>query len=128
MPVYKYAANRVLTFCENLVCARSSRKYPHRPGGLQQELLEALPFARISDDFIFDNQIIVQAVVSGEYRRALLSDALRGRLVVNRLRLERPIRHRRAADPPRKYRLQLSGARNFSYLDFAPRALPTAVQ
>ena len=128
MPVYKYAANRVLTFCENLVLRQKLSEYHTGLRAYSRELLEALPFARNSDDFIFDNQIIVQAVVFGA-NIGELSCPTRYAADSSSIGFGSSVRYgigvlRTAA----QYRLQLSGARNFSYLDFAPRALPTAVQ
>ena len=47
MPVYKYAANRVLTFCENLVLRQKLSEYHTGLRAYSRELLEALPFAEI---------------------------------------------------------------------------------
>ncbi len=65
MPLYKYVANRFLTGCENLVlkqrlseCHTGFRAYSRR-------MLETIPFLLDSDDFVFDTQIIVQAVAFG---------------------------------------------------------------
>ncbi len=65
MPLYKFIANRCLTFAENVVlgqhlseCHTGFRAYSRR-------LLETLPFVLNSDDFVFDTQIIVQAVAFG---------------------------------------------------------------
>lgn len=65
MPLYKYVSNRFLTGCENLVlrqhlseCHTGFRAYSRR-------LLETIPFVLNSDDFVFDTQVIVQAVAFG---------------------------------------------------------------
>ena len=65
MPRHKYAANRVLTLVENLVLAQKLSEYHTGLRAYSRSLLAALPFERNSDDFIFDNQIIVQATAAG---------------------------------------------------------------
>lgn len=65
MPVWKYIANRFLTIVENLVlgqrlseCHTGFRAYSRR-------LLETIPFLLNSDDFVFDTEMIAQAVAFG---------------------------------------------------------------
>jgi glycosyltransferase involved in cell wall biosynthesis len=65
MPLYKYISNRFLTISENLVlrqhlseCHTGFRAYSRR-------LLETIPFVLDSNDFVFDSQVIVQAVAFG---------------------------------------------------------------
>jgi glycosyltransferase involved in cell wall biosynthesis len=65
MPVYKYVANRFLTFTENALLGQKLSEYHTGLRAFSAELLASLPFDRNSDDFVFDNQMIAQAVVSG---------------------------------------------------------------
>jgi glycosyltransferase involved in cell wall biosynthesis len=65
MPRHKFAANRVLTLVENIVLAQKLSEYHTGLRAFSRTLLAALPFERNSDDFIFDNQIIVQAIAAG---------------------------------------------------------------
>jgi len=65
MPFWKYLANRVLTTAENAVygkkltdCHSGFRAYSRR-------LLTTVPFLLNSDDFVFDSQMIAQAVYLG---------------------------------------------------------------
>ncbi len=65
MPLYKFISNRFLTITENVVlqqhlseCHTGFRAYSRR-------LLETIPFLLNSDDFVFDTQVIVQAVAFG---------------------------------------------------------------
>lgn len=60
MPVWKYAANRVLTFLENLLTGAKLSEYHSGYRAFSRELLEKIPYARNSNDFVFDNQMIVQ--------------------------------------------------------------------
>jgi glycosyltransferase involved in cell wall biosynthesis len=65
MPRYKYVANRVLTLIENVVIGGKLSEYHTGLRAFSKELLEALPLDQNSDDFIFDNQVIVQALAAG---------------------------------------------------------------
>ena len=65
MPLYKYIANRALTFAENLAMGCKLSEYHSGYRGWTREVLERLPLLSCSDDFIFDNQMIAQAVYQG---------------------------------------------------------------
>jgi glycosyltransferase involved in cell wall biosynthesis len=65
MPRYKYVANRFLTLVENIVLAQKLSEYHTGLRAFSSSLLAGLPFERNSDDFIFDNQIIAQAISAG---------------------------------------------------------------
>lgn len=62
MPVYKYIANRFLTFFENLILGVKLSEYHTGFRAFTREVLETLPLEENSDDFVFDNEMIVQAV------------------------------------------------------------------
>lgn len=61
MPVYKYISNRVLTFVENLLISQKLSEYHSGFRAFSRKVLETLPLLENSDDFVFDNQILVQA-------------------------------------------------------------------
>ena len=63
MPRYKYVANRFLTFFQNLFLGVKLSEYHTGFRAFSRELLEALPLLENSDDFVFDNQMIAQAVM-----------------------------------------------------------------
>jgi glycosyltransferase involved in cell wall biosynthesis len=65
MPVYKYISNRVLTFLENVLIQHKFSEYHTGYRAWSRALLERLPLLSCSDDFVFDNQMIVQAVYFG---------------------------------------------------------------
>jgi len=65
MPRYKYAANRFLTLAENIMLRQKLSEYHTGLRAFSSTLLAGLPFERNSDDFIFDNQIIAQAIAAG---------------------------------------------------------------
>lgn len=62
MPVYKYISNRVLTLIENLLLWYKLSEYHTGYRAWSRRILETLPIERCSDDFIFDNQMLVQAI------------------------------------------------------------------
>jgi glycosyltransferase involved in cell wall biosynthesis len=65
MPVYKYFANRVLTAFQNVFLGVKLSEYHTGFRAFSRELLETLPILENSDDFVFDNQMIAQAVMFG---------------------------------------------------------------
>ncbi|MGC1297174.1 MAG: glycosyltransferase family 2 protein [Alloacidobacterium sp.] len=65
MPVYKYIFNRLLTGFQNLFLGVKLSEYHTGYRAFSRELLQALPLLENSDDFVFDNQMIAQAVMFG---------------------------------------------------------------
>ena len=65
MPRYKYIANRLLTAFQNLFLGVKLSEYHTGFRAFSRELLETLPLLENSDDFVFDNQMIAQAVMFG---------------------------------------------------------------
>jgi len=67
MPLYKYVANRALTFFQNLMVDHKLSEYHTGYRAFSREILESLPLDENSDDFIFDNQMLLQ-IISRRYR------------------------------------------------------------
>lgn len=65
MPMYKYVANRFLTFVENLLLRAKLSEYHTGYRAFSRELLERLDLDINSDDFIFDNQMLAQIIWHG---------------------------------------------------------------
>jgi glycosyltransferase involved in cell wall biosynthesis len=65
MPRYKYISNRMLTAFQNLFLGVKLSEYHTGFRAFSRELLQALPLLENSDDFVFDNQMIAQAVMFG---------------------------------------------------------------
>ncbi len=65
MPLYKYVFNRILTAFQNLFLGVKLSEYHTGFRAFSRELLETLPLLENSDDFVFDNQMIAQAVMFG---------------------------------------------------------------
>ncbi|MCJ2012584.1 glycosyltransferase family 2 protein [Methylobacterium sp. J-076] len=62
MPVYKYIANRGLTLVQNWLMGQKLSEYHSGYRAWSRAVLEALPLDRCSDDFVFDNQMLAQAM------------------------------------------------------------------
>lgn len=60
MPVWKYVSNRSLTFIENLLLGQKLSEYHSGYRAFSRRLLEKIPWAQNSDDFVFDNQMLAQ--------------------------------------------------------------------
>jgi glycosyltransferase involved in cell wall biosynthesis len=69
MPRWKYLANRVLTLTENLLTGAKLSEYHSGYRAYSCELLKKVPFESNSDNFVFDNEILLQALWAG-YRIA----------------------------------------------------------
>ena len=65
MPLYKYISNRVLTLLQNLAMGAKLSEYHTGFRAFSKELLLSLPLERNSEDFVFDNQVLAQAVLLG---------------------------------------------------------------
>lgn len=65
MPVWKYAANRFLTFVENILMGAKLSEYHTGYRAFSRELLGRLPLEVNSDDFVFDNQMVAQILWFG---------------------------------------------------------------
>jgi glycosyltransferase involved in cell wall biosynthesis len=120
MPRYKYVANRVLTLVENIVLGQKLSEYHSGLRAFSGGLLSALPFERNSDDFVFDNQVIVQAIAAGA-RIGELSCPTRYAADSSSIGLASSIRYglgvlRTSAE----YRLHRRGLRRYPYLDLDP--------
>ena len=65
MPVWKYVANRGLTFVENILLGAKLSEYHTGYRAFSRQLLEQLPIEHNSDDFVFDNQMLAQILCFG---------------------------------------------------------------
>src|SRR5512139_357703 len=65
MPRYKYLSNRLLTLVENLFLGVKLSEYHTGYRAFTRQVLETVPLGEDSDDFVFDNQMLVQAVYFG---------------------------------------------------------------
>jgi len=65
MPLWKYAANRVLTAVENAALGSKLSEFHTGYRAYSRDALLTMPILANSDDFVFDNQLIAQAVALG---------------------------------------------------------------
>jgi glycosyltransferase involved in cell wall biosynthesis len=120
MPRYKYVANRFLTAVENVFLAQKLSEYHTGLRAFSAALLASLPFERNSDDFVFDNQILAQAVSAGA-RIGELSCPTRYEAESSSINLRRSIRYGVGVlATSGQYQLHRRGVRRYEYLDFDP--------
>ena len=62
MPTYKYIANRMLTLTQNLLVGQKLSEYHTGYRAWSRRVLQSLPLKNCSDDFVFDNQMLAQAI------------------------------------------------------------------
>jgi len=62
MPIYKYIANRVLTFLQNILVNQKLSEYHTGYRAFDATVLKSISFNDNSDDFIFDNQLLSQVI------------------------------------------------------------------
>jgi len=65
MPWWKYLANRLLTAFQNLLLGAKLSEYHTGYRAYSREVLEKLNWKNNSDDFVFDNQFLVQGIIGG---------------------------------------------------------------
>jgi len=65
MPVYKYLANRFLTFVQNLLMRQKLSEYHTGYRAFSREVLGAINYMVNSNDFVFDNQMLSQILYAG---------------------------------------------------------------
>jgi glycosyltransferase involved in cell wall biosynthesis len=125
MPRYKFVSNRLLTAVENIALSQKLSEYHTGLRAFSSKLLADLPIERNSDDFVFDNQIIAQAIVAGA-RIGEISCPTRYAADSSSINLRRSVKYglgvlRTCAD----YRLHRHGLRRTDYLDFEAGKLTT---
>ena len=65
MPFYKYISNRFLTFYQNVLFGLKISEYHTGFRAFTRDVLVRLPLEENSDDFIFDAQVLAQAIYLG---------------------------------------------------------------
>ncbi|MBL7805969.1 MAG: glycosyltransferase family 2 protein [Saprospiraceae bacterium] len=65
MPMYKYVANRFLTFTQNTLIHYKLSEYHTGYRAFSREVLQAIDYNRNSDDFVFDNEMLSQIIYAG---------------------------------------------------------------
>jgi len=62
MPLYKYIFNRCLTLVENLLLGSKLSEFHTGFRAFSRKVLEEMPLHENSDDFLFDNEMLAQAI------------------------------------------------------------------
>lgn len=65
MPAYKYAFNRLLTIIENIVLGQNLSEYHTGFRAFHNKVLKKVPFHKFSDDFVFDQDIVISSIREG---------------------------------------------------------------
>ena len=65
MPIYKYFGNRLLTIIENIVLGLNLSEYHTGYRAYKRKVLETIPFQKFSNDFVFDQQMLIVAAKKG---------------------------------------------------------------
>ena len=65
MPLYRYVSNRILTLIQNVLLREKLSEFHTGYRAFSRKVLEELPLAENSDDFLFDNQMLAQAIFFG---------------------------------------------------------------
>jgi glycosyltransferase involved in cell wall biosynthesis len=65
MPIYKYIANRLLTFTQNILVGQKLSEYHTGYRAFSKEVLEKVNYEIDSDDFVFDNEMLSQIIYFG---------------------------------------------------------------
>ncbi len=65
MPIYKYISNRILTIIENLILGQNLGDFHSGFRVYNRKVLETIPYANNSNDFVFDTEFLAQCVHNG---------------------------------------------------------------
>lgn len=65
MPLYKYIANRFLTFTQNMLVSYKLSEYHTGYRAFDAKVLRTIKFNDNSDDFVFDNEMLSQIIYAG---------------------------------------------------------------
>jgi len=72
MPLYKYVANRFLTFVQNILVGHKLSEYHTGYRAFSAEVLRGIKYENNSNDFVFDNQMLSQ-IIYNDYRMSEIS-------------------------------------------------------
>lgn len=121
MPAWKYAANRSLTLVENLLLGQKFSEYHSGYRAWSRRVLETLKLDRCSDDFVFDNQMIAQALHAG-FHFGEISCPTRYFKEASSINFRRSVKYGFGVlDTALRYRLDRSGLRRWPLLDRTDR-------
>ncbi len=126
MPLYKYVANRLLTLFENILLGAKLSEYHTGFRAFSRRVLETLPLEENDDDFVFDNQMLAQAIFFG-FRIAEVSCPTRYGPDSSSISFRRSVRYGFGVlGTSIRFRLQKLGLATFRFLDPGGRRLEVA--
>jgi glycosyltransferase involved in cell wall biosynthesis len=116
MPLYKYIANRFLTAFQNLLLGTKLSEFHTGYRAFSRKVLQELPFAENSDDFVFDSQMLAQCVYFG-YRIGEVSCPTKYFPEASSIKFRRALRYGiGVVGVTLQYVLQKSGLGHFRFL------------
>jgi glycosyltransferase involved in cell wall biosynthesis len=125
MPLYKFVSNRFLTLFQNILVGQKLSEYHTGYRAFSKEVLMRLPLNENSDDFVFDNQMIVQAIRFG-FRIGELSCPTRYLEESSSINFRRSVVYGLGVLATSvRFRLQALGLARFPFLDPEGRKLLT---
>ena len=65
MPIWKYLANRAMTIAENLLLGQNLGEFHSGFRAYSRRVLQTIPYHLNSDDFVFDQELLLQAMQCG---------------------------------------------------------------
>ena len=123
MPVYKFIANRLLTAFQNLLLNSKMSEFHTGYRAFSRDTLTTLPLLENSDDFVFDNQMLAQAVFFG-FRIGELSCPTRYMPEASQINFRRSVKYGFGVlATSLAFRLQKWGLARFTYFDAAGRRI-----
>jgi glycosyltransferase involved in cell wall biosynthesis len=126
MPLYKYVSNRALTAVENVLLGVKLSEYHTGYRAFSRQVLQTLPLEENSDDFVFDNQMLAQAVAFG-YRIGEISCPTKYFPEASSINFRRSVIYGLGVlGTAATFRLHRWGLRRSPRLDSRGRRLPTA--
>jgi glycosyltransferase involved in cell wall biosynthesis len=128
MPLYKYIANRFLTFVQNLLLNYKLSEYHTGYRAFARTVLENLPLEENSDDFLFDNEILAQGVYFN-YRIGEVSCPTKYFAEASSIDFARSVKYGLGVlGTSVKFRLQRTGLGEFRLFDPAGKKLALVVR
>jgi glycosyltransferase involved in cell wall biosynthesis len=117
MPIYKYVSNRFLTLAQNLLQNFKLSEYHTGYRAFARSVLSNLPLEEDSDDFVFDNEMLAQAIYSG-YRIGEISCPTRYFPEASSINFRRSVKYGFGVlSTAVKFRMQKMGFAHFAMFD-----------
>jgi glycosyltransferase involved in cell wall biosynthesis len=123
MPLYKYVSNRFLTAFENLLLSYKLSEYHTGYRAFSRAVLQTLPLEENSDGFVFDNEMLAQAIYMG-FRIGEVSCPTRYFPEASSINFSSSVRYGFGVlSTSLRFRLQKMGLRRFRFLNPRGRKL-----